>query len=69
MNPKYRSVYLFAGFVVLAYLLFHLISTVAAFGIDGLNPAIVLLIAVPDLVVFFLAYKTYPAEGEVRRQG
>jgi len=52
----------------LAYLLFHLIVNFAAYGADGLNPALVLLIAVPDLVVFFLAYKTYPAESNVRRQ-
>jgi hypothetical protein len=69
MNPKYRSIYLLMGFTGLAYLLFHLIVTFAAYGADRLNPGLVLLISVPDLVVFFLAYKTYPAEGGVRRQG
>jgi hypothetical protein len=68
MNPKYRSIYLLLGFTGLAYLLFHLIVTFAAYGADGLNPGLVLLIAIPDLVVFFLAYKTYPAESRVRRQ-
>lgn len=64
MNPKFRSVYLLLGFTGLLYLVYHAITTFA----DGLNPVSILLIAIPDLVLFYLAYKTYPAEPEVKRQ-
>jgi hypothetical protein len=64
MNPKYRSIYLTLGFAGLLYLVYHAISTFA----DGINPLSILFIAVPDLVFFFLAYKTYPVENEVKRQ-
>ena len=64
MNPKYRSIYLILGFAGLLYLVYHAISTFA----DGINPLSILFIAVPDLVFFFLAYKTYPAEEGVKRQ-
>jgi len=64
MNPKFRSIYLLLGFTGLLYLVYHAISTFA----DGINPISVLLIAIPDMVFFFLAYKTYPVENEVKRQ-
>lgn len=67
MNPKYRAVYLLFGFTGLLYLLYHLIVNFAIYGIYGLNPGVILLIAIPDLVLFFLAYKTYPSEREVKR--
>ncbi|ASU35574.1 hypothetical protein [Mucilaginibacter xinganensis] len=56
-NPKYRSLYLmiaFAGFIFLAY------DVLIAF--PDINPLRVLLIAFPDMVFFYLAYKTYPVE-------
>ena len=59
MNPKFRPFYLFAGFLGLGYLLFHIISTM-----PDINPVSVLLITVPDMAFFLLAYKTYPAEEE-----
>ncbi|HEY8780802.1 MAG TPA: hypothetical protein VIM16_04235 [Mucilaginibacter sp.] len=58
MNPRFRPIYLFLGFAGLIYLLYHFIITFE----EGFNPGIILLISVPDLVVFFLAYKTYPVE-------
>jgi hypothetical protein len=66
MNPKYRSIYLILGFAGLVYLLYHLIANFALFGTDGLNPGVILLIALPDLALFFLAYKTYPVESDVK---
>lgn len=57
MNPKYRSLYLligFAGFLFLGY------DTFIAY--PDLNPLRVLLIAFPDMIFFFLAYRTYPVE-------
>lgn len=63
MNPKYRTIYLTLGFAGLLYLIYHAISTFT----DGINPAAILLIALPDLVFFFLAYKTYPVEGDAKR--
>lgn len=67
MNPKYRSIYLLLGFAGFGYLIYHIIATVALFGPYGLNPGTILLIAIPDMVVFFLAYKTYPVESDVKR--
>ena len=63
MNPKYRFVYLLLGFIGLGYLAYHIITTFE----DGVNPGFVLLITIPDMVFFFLAYKTYPAENEMKR--
>lgn len=61
MNPKYRLLYLsiaFAGFLFLGY------DTFIAY--PDLNPLRVLLIAFPDLIFFFLAYRTYPADEAVQ---
>jgi hypothetical protein len=63
MNPKLRPFYLFAGFLGLGYLIFYIMSTIA-----DINPLNTLLISVPDMVFFFLAYKTYPAEAEEPRR-
>jgi lipopolysaccharide export LptBFGC system permease protein LptF len=63
MNPRYRFIYLLFGFAGLAFLIYHIVSTFS----ETLNPGAILLIAVPDLVFFFLAYKTYPIESEVKR--
>jgi hypothetical protein len=57
MNPKYRPLYLtiaFAGLMFLAY------DAVIAF--PDINPLRTLLIAFPDMVFFFLAYRTYPVQ-------
>ena len=55
MNTKFRALYLSLGFILLAVLIYHLINAFPEF-----NPGSVLLIAVPDVVLFFLAYRTYP---------
>lgn len=57
MNPKYRSLYLLFGFAGLLFLAYDSIMTY-----PDINPLRTLLIAFPDMVVFFLAYRTYPAE-------
>lgn len=61
MNPKYRSLYLligFAGFLFLGYDAFM--------AYPELSPLRVLLIAFPDMIFFFLAYRTYPADEPVQ---
>jgi hypothetical protein len=65
MNPKYRLIYLVLGFAGLIYLIYHVASTIS--DGDGINPGAILIISIPDLVLFFLAYKTYPIESEVKR--
>ncbi|MDB4921424.1 hypothetical protein [Mucilaginibacter sp.] len=57
MNPKYRSLYLLIAFAGLMFLAYD-----AFIAFPDLNPGRVLLIAFPDMVFFFLAYKTYPIE-------
>lgn len=57
MNPKYRSLYLLIGFVGLAFLGYDAFT-----NYPDLNPARILLISFPDMVFFYLAYKTYPVE-------
>ncbi|MDO3641657.1 hypothetical protein [Mucilaginibacter sp. L3T2-6] len=59
MNPKYRMLYLLVGFAGLFFLIYDTIIT-----LPEINPLRALLVALPDLVVFFLAYKTYPVEQE-----
>ena len=60
MNPKYRSLYLTLGFAALAFLIYTLISSY-----PDLNPAKILIITIPDIVFFFLAYRTYPVENNI----
>ena len=57
MNPKYRSLYLLIGFAGFAFLGYD-----AFIAYPDINPLRVLLIAFPDMVFFFLAYRTYPVE-------
>jgi hypothetical protein len=57
MNPKYRSLYLLIGFAGLAFLCYD-----AFIAYPDINPLRVLLVAFPDMVFFFLAYRTYPVE-------
>ena len=61
MNPKFRYVYLLGGTAGLVLLVYQSITTY-----PDINPLHVLLITVPDLVLFFLAYKTYPIEENHR---
>ena len=63
MNTKYRSLYLSLGFLGLLMLIYSIVD-----ALPDINPGTVLLIAIPDFVIFFLAYKTYPAEGTVEGQ-
>jgi hypothetical protein len=56
MNPKYRPIYLVLGFAGLFVLIYHLATNLLE------SPGTVLMIAIPDMVVFFCAYKTYPVE-------
>jgi hypothetical protein len=57
MNPKFRFVYLFAGMMGLFLLIYEAVDM-----FPDIDPAIILVIAVPDMLLFFLAYKTYPEE-------
>jgi hypothetical protein len=60
MNPKFRILYLLLGFSGLIYLGYYVISSFPDF-----NPVGVLLITIPDIVFFALAYKTYPVENDL----
>ena len=62
MNPKFRSVYLAGGVIGLIWLIYEVGVT-----FPDIDPIHILVITVPDLVFFFLAYKTYPAEAKVRK--
>jgi hypothetical protein len=56
MSPKFRLLYLFLGFAGLLCSINYIITNFPA-----ISSSTVLLITVPGLVFFFLAYKTYPA--------
>ncbi len=57
MNTKFRSLYLVLGFGGLLLLIYHAIASY-----PEINPASVLAITLPDMLFFYLAYRTYPAE-------
>lgn len=57
MNPKFRALYLIFGTIGLALLIFEVVL-----GLPNIDPVMVLAIAVPDMLFFYLAYKTYPDE-------
>ncbi len=63
MNPKYRVFYLSVGAIGLILLFYQIIS-----NLPDIDPVRILLIAVPDMLFVFLAYKTYPPEPESKRQ-
>jgi len=63
MNPKYRYFYLSVGLAGLMLLFYQIISI-----LPEIDPVRTLIIAVPDMVFVFLAYKTYPPEPETKRQ-
>jgi hypothetical protein len=55
MSTKFRFLYLLLGTIGLVLLAYEIIANLPEF-----NPERVLLIALPDMLLFFLAYKTYP---------
>lgn len=57
MNPKYRMLYLLVGFAGFFFLIYDTIVT-----LPEINPLRALLVALPDMVIFYLAYRTYPVE-------
>ncbi len=57
MNPKYRFFYLLGGAIGLALLVYNAITT-----FPDIDPVNTLVITVPDMLFFYLAYKTYPVE-------
>jgi hypothetical protein len=61
MNPKYRYFYLSIGLAGLILLIYQIIS-----NLPEIDPVRILVIAVPDIVFVFLAYKTYPPEPEAK---
>jgi len=63
MNPKYRYIYLFFGAIGFFMLFYYAIG-----HFSDMDPVTILEISVPDMVFFFLAYKTYPAETESKTQ-
>jgi hypothetical protein len=62
MTSLLRFVYLICGIAGLAVLVYRVIET-----FPDVNPIDMLVITVPDMLFFFLAYKTYPAESTTRR--
>jgi len=61
MSPKYRYLYLTVGAIGLILLFYQIIS-----NLPEIDPVRILVIAVPDMLFVFLAYKTYPPEPEVK---
>jgi hypothetical protein len=59
MNPKYRALYLLVGFAGFFFLIYDTIVT-----LPEINPVRALLVALPDMVIFYLAYRTYPVEEQ-----
>ena len=55
MDAKFRVLYLVVGTAGLIYLVYFLIAT-----FPNADPMRVLVITIPDMLFFFLAYKTYP---------
>jgi hypothetical protein len=62
MSSLLRFLYLICGIAGLVLLVYRVIET-----FPDINPMDVLVITVPDMLFFFLAYKTYPAQEPVRR--
>jgi len=58
MSPKFRLVYLFLGFIGLVCSINYIIT---AFTV--INSATVLLVTIPVMAFFMLAYRTWPADG------
>ena len=62
MNSKYFALYLMIAFTGLIFL-----ACDSFISYSDIEPGRVLLIALPDMVFFYLAYKTCPAEKEAAR--
>jgi hypothetical protein len=62
MNAKLRPLYLLVGFTGLFFLLFRIVA-----DIQNLDLVLVISIAVPDMLFFYLAYLTYPPEADPER--
>ncbi|TWJ02216.1 hypothetical protein JN11_01188 [Mucilaginibacter frigoritolerans] len=60
MDAKFRLLYLLAGSAGLVYLFYYLIAS-----FPNVDPAHVLVITIPDMLFFFLAYRTYPGSRAV----
>lgn len=63
MNPKFRVFYLLGGAAGLFLLFYKIISS-----LPDVDPVMILAISVPDLLLIFLAYKTYPPEPAPKRR-
>ncbi|TWJ02217.1 hypothetical protein JN11_01189 [Mucilaginibacter frigoritolerans] len=59
MSTRFRFLYILLGTIGLVLLAYEIIANLPEF-----NPERVLLIALPDMLLFFLAYKTYPEESK-----
>ena len=59
MNAKYFTLYLMIAFAGLIFLALD-----SFIGYRDIDPARVLLIAIPDMILFYLAYKTCPSEKQ-----
>jgi hypothetical protein len=59
MNPKYRLIFLVLGFAGLIVLIYHIVTNLFEY------PGDILLISIPDMILFFCAYKTYPPEPRI----
>jgi hypothetical protein len=62
MNAKFRPLYLLVGFAGLFFLFFRIIA-----DLQNLDLVLVISVAVPDMLFFYLAYLTYPPEADTER--
>jgi hypothetical protein len=62
MNLILRYVFTLAGTAGLGLLIYMVVET-----FPDTDPVDVLIITIPDIVLFFIAYKTYPAEVSVKK--
>ena len=63
MNALLRVIFVLIGIAGLGLLGYDTVMT-----FPDINPVNVLVITIPDLLFFFLAYKTYPAETVAKPQ-
>jgi hypothetical protein len=64
ISARFRILYIIVGFGGLIFLIYYVALT-----LPDTDPLDVLYITVPDILFFFLAYKTYPQpEIEIRRR-
>ena len=62
MNAKYFTLYLMIAFAGLIFLALD-----SFIGYRDIDPGRVLMIAIPDMIFFYLAYKTCPVEKQPAR--